>query len=66
MHIPPHPKGLSPAFTHVIPLSLVEEESKDEGIEGGGGVRVVSSYQHQGQFQKTKKKKHFAFVLFNQ
>lgn len=62
-------EGLSPAVTHAIPLSLEEEECEDEGIEGGGWVRVVSSYQHQGQLCKKKKKILLLctglFVLYN-
>lgn len=50
----PCPEGLSPAVTHVIPPHPWRCE--DEGIDGGGGVRVVSSYQHQGQLCKKKKK----------
>lgn len=66
----PCPEGLPPAVTHVIPLSLEEEECEDEGIEGGGGVRVVSSYQHQKQLCKKKEKLPLLctgpFVLYNQ
>lgn len=66
----PCPEGLPPAVTHVIPLSLEEEECEDEGIEGGGGVRVISSYQHQKQLCKKKEKLPLLctdpFVLGNQ
>lgn len=48
--------GPLPLQLHVIPLSLEEEECEDEGIAGGGGgIRVVSSYQ--GQLCKKKNKK---------
>lgn len=49
-----------PLQLHMIPLSLEEEECEDEGIGGGGGgdgIRVVSSYQRQGQLCERKKKK---------
>lgn len=55
VHIPPVRRTFPPAVTHVIPLSLKKEECEDEGIDGGGGVRVVSSYQHRGQLCKKRK-----------
>lgn len=64
------PEGLPP-HTHVIPLSLEEEEYEDEGTEGGGEVKVVSSYPYRGQLCKKKRKIlpllcTGPFVLYNQ
>lgn len=53
VHISPYPEG-SYACDPSIPRD--EEECEDEGIEGGGGVKVGSSYQHKGQLRKRKKK----------
>ena len=65
VHIPPVRRALPPAVTHVIPLSLQEEECEDEGIEGGGGVFLPTP---RAVMQKKKNPLLCTgpFVLYNQ
>lgn len=54
--IPRYPEDPLSLQLHMIPPSLEEEGCEDEGIGaeggGGGGVRLLSSYQHQRQKDK--------------
>lgn len=54
MHIP---QPQAPPGETSDPTSPTVGQWEDEGIGAGGRILVVSSYQHQGHFHKTKEKK---------